>query len=92
MKQTLWMISLAAFLLAACASGTTPQALPTVALDSASIAPTACGCQRRGDRFRHCRSGAGAARMAFAVGGLVKKVNVKVGRYRAGGRFAGRAG
>lgn len=88
MKQTFWMLSLAAFWLTACASVTTPPTLPTVALDSANAAPT-LATSGGGVTASGMIVPAQEARMAFAVGGLVKKVNVNVGdTVRAGDLLA----
>ncbi|MCS6994013.1 MAG: efflux RND transporter periplasmic adaptor subunit [Anaerolineales bacterium] len=86
MKRTsLLAWTLTAFLLAACASGAgAPQALPTVALDGSNLPPTV---STAGSDVT--ASGtivpAQEAKMAFAVGGIVRTVNVKVGQtVRAG--------
>lgn len=90
MRRTLllvWMLT--AFLLAACTSGAgAPQALPTVALDGSNLPPTV---STAGSDVTASGTVVPAqeAKMAFAVGGIVRTVNVKVGQaVRAGDLLA----
>ena len=66
------------------AAGSTPEALPTVALEGGSSSPAAV-LTNRGVTASGVVMPAQEAKMAFALGGIVETVNVKVGdNVRAG--------
>ncbi len=84
--KVFFFVSTLLLALTACdsATGGTPQALPTVALESGSSSPMAVSVNR-GVSASGVIMPAQEAQMAFALGGIVETVNVKVGdKVRAG--------
>lgn len=73
------IVSLLLLVLTACgsAAGSTPEALPTVAMEGGSSSPAASAS--RGVTASGVVLPAQEAKMAFALGGIIETVNVKVG-------------
>jgi HlyD family secretion protein len=81
MKRKLWfVISLLAFVLAACASSATPTPIPTIVVDGGNTSNTPKPISSGGDVVASAvLVPAREANLAFVTGGNVAKVNARVG-------------